>query len=218
MVKKMIWMAVIAAACCGCATKTIPLAPNTMENFRGKTIACAMPLAPSFEAMHGGKSLLGPIGRVASTIKGDQIIRDNQVPDPAQAIGDALVSELAAAYNLTVLPPIQPEHFLHCKADLVLETRTTYWGFCYLLTDWKNYFVTYRSAVRLIDLRTGKCLAADEALMDSRNYSRLRSYDDLTGNQAAGLKAELQTAQEKSITEFCQKIIRPGLLRGATVN
>ena len=86
----------------------------------------------------------------------------------------------------------------------MLETRTTYWGFCFFLTDWKNYFVTYRSAVRLIDPRTGTCLAAGEARIDNRDYAPPRSYDDLTSSQAAGLKAELDTAQQKSAEKLRQ--------------
>jgi hypothetical protein len=218
--KKIILVTALVAACSGCATKTISLAPSKMENFRGKTIACAVPPAPSFEAMHGGKSLLGrSIGQLAQTIKGDQIIHDNQIADPAQEISKALVSELSTAYDLKVLPPIQPERKKICQADLILETRTTNWGFCYFLSNWKNYFVTYHSSVRLIDTRTGTCLAAGEALFDGRNNGSLPySYDGLTADQAAGLKAELKTAQEKSIAEFRQKILRPRLLRGATVN
>ena len=202
--KKIFLLITLIAACCGCATKTVPLAPNTLEKFRGKTIACAVPPPPSFTAMHGGWSLLGFIGGVANTIKGDQLVRENGISDPAQKSCDALVSELAAAYNLTVLPPIQHGHSLHCKADLVLETRTTYWGFGCFLTDWKNYFVTYRSAVRLIDPRTGTCLAAGEARIDNRDYAPPRSYDDLTGNQATGLKAELDTAQKKAAEKLRQ--------------
>jgi hypothetical protein len=217
--KKNILITALVLICSGCATKTIPLAPAAMDNFRGKTIACAFPAAPSFEAMHGGKSLLGrSIGQLAQTIKGDQIIRDNQIADPAQETGRILAGELAAAYDLKVLPPVQPERKKSCQADLILETRTTYWGFCYFLSDWNNYFVTYRSGVRLIDTRTGTCLAAGESLFDGRNGSLPYSYDGLTGGQAAGLKAELKTAQEKSAAEFRQKILRPGLLRGAADN
>jgi hypothetical protein len=205
--KKIILITALVAACSGCATKPISLAPSALENFRGKTIACSVPPAPSFEAMHGGKSLLGrSIGQIAQTIKGDQIIRDNQIADPAQETGRMLAGELAVAYDLKVLPPVQPEHKKSCQADLILETRTTYWGFCYFLSDWNNYFVTYRSSVRLIDTRTGTCLAADEALFDGRNGSLPYSYDGLTGGQATGLKAELKTAQEKSAAEFRQTL------------
>ncbi|MCC7299857.1 MAG: hypothetical protein IT583_02130 [Verrucomicrobia bacterium] len=217
--KKILLLLFAAFAFCGCATRSIPLAPSALENFRGKTIICAVPPPPSFEAMHGGKSLLGrAVGGLAQTIKGDQLIRDSQTQDPAKAIGSELAGELAAAYNLTVLPPLQRGQSKACNADLVLETRTTYWGFCYFLTDWKRYFVTYRSAIRLIDPKTGTCLAAGEVLVDSRDYAKPLSYEELADNQADGLKAELKTAQEKSASEFRQKILRPGFLRGAGDN
>ncbi len=216
--KNILLLAAFSLLYCGCTTRTATLSPDAMRDFQGKTIACAVPPPPSFNAMRGGWSLLGPFGSVANTLHGDRLVRDNQIADPAEKISGELVNELAAAYNLKVRPPIPPERKMSCPTDLVLETRTTYWGFCFFLSEWKNYFVTCRAAVRLIDPRTGTCLASGEITVDSRDYAQPRSYDELTAHQAAGLKAELETAREKSSAELLQKILRPGSLRGAAVN
>ena len=166
--KKLIISAILIATLSGCATKTIPLSPNVGNAYRGKSITYAVREKPSFSAMTAGKAMFGAIGGAAMVVKGNEIVRENNVPDPATTIGATLVNDLATKYGLIVKKPTKrtsskkPTQVAsdYSNADLVLDVRTKGWGFVYFPMDWNNYRILYNDELFLIDTAKSEVVAS----------------------------------------------------------
>lgn len=220
--KKIIIAGVLIATLTGCATKTVPLTSNVGNAYRGKSITYSLHEKPSFSAMTADKAMLGglggaiggAIGGASMTSKGNKIISENEVPDPAEIIGATLVNDLATKYGLIVKQPnvrsssnnMNAIALDYSDADLVLDVQTRSWGFAYLPMDWNNYWISYTAKLRLIDTKTGDELATGSFAYDSRDNAEHPSYEQLVNNKAAGLKQELIKAQDQCILESRQRI------------
>ncbi|MBT8046570.1 MAG: hypothetical protein KJN67_05340 [Pontiella sp.] len=214
--KKVIIGGVLIATLSGCATKTVPLTSSVGNAYRGKTITYAVHEKPSFSAMTADKAMFGAIGGVAMINKGNKIIRENNVPDPAATIGATLVNDLAIKYGLVVKQPTKRTSSTKTEqvasdyrnADLVLDVQTKNWGFAYFPMDWDNYRIMYGAKLKLIDTRTVTELASGSVSYDSKKSNgKHPSYGQLINNQAAGLKQELKKAQTHSIIDFRKRIL-----------
>ncbi len=166
--------------------------------------------------MTADKAMFGAIGGAAMISKGNKIIRENNVPDPAATIGATLVNDLATKYSLVIKQPtIQTSSTKTAEiasdyrnADLVLDIQTRNWGFVYLPMDWDNYRILYSAKLKLIDTKKVAELASGSASYDSKkSNSHHPSYEQLIDNEAAGLKQELLKAQSHCITDFRQRIL-----------
>jgi len=214
---KLIISAILIATLSGCATKTIPLTSSVGNAYRGKSITYAVRETPSFSAMTAGKAMFGAVGGAAMVVKGNEIVRENHVPDPAITIGATLVNDLATKYGLIVKKPIKrtsskkPTQVAsdYSNADLVLDVRTKGWGFVYFPMDWNNYRILYNDELFLIDTAKSEVIASGSSKYDSAKVNSSHpSYEKLINNQAAGLKQELKKAQSHSINEFRRNIFR----------
>lgn len=200
----------------GCATKTLPLNSSTGNLYRGKKITYSVHETQDFSAMTAGKAVFGGIGGVAMVSKGNQIIHGNDVPDPAAIIANSLVTKLATQYDLVVKAPEQktaskkPAELAkeYDYADLVLDVQTFNWGISYLPMDWNSYRILYFSRLNLIDTKTSKVIASGSFKYDSKENGSCFSYEQLTGNNADGLKKELNKAEKASIEAYNEKVIR----------
>lgn len=198
----------------GCATKTVPLNPNAGSAYRGKSITYAIHETPDFSAMTAGMATFGGIGGAAMVGKGNKIIRENEVPDPARAIAAVLVNDLATEYGLLVMLPNKKTHAKnpegiasdYRESDLVLDVQTFNWGFAYFPLDWNNYRILYVCKLKLIDTEKQTVLAVGKFKYDSKDSGVYPSYDQLMNNKAEGLKMELKKAEEKCIADFRKRI------------
>ena len=96
---------------------------------------------------------------------------------------------------------------LYGDSDVLLDVQTVGWGFSYFPTDWNSYRVTYNAKARVIETRGGKLLAEASCVRVPENGPEAPSYDQLTSNGAAGLKAELKKAAEQCVVEFRSKLL-----------
>ncbi len=198
----------------GCATKTEPLASSVGRRYEGKTITFSQRKQPAFFAHTAGKAQLGIVGPALMFDKGNEIIRENEVPDPAITIGKTLVNDLATQYGLIVIQPSsQASSFEttqtasdYSKVDLVLDVQSRGWGFGYLPLDWSNYYVRYAAKLLLIDTKSATEIASGSCAYDSKDNAIHPSYDSLIDNGATGLKNELKKAEKQCIFEFRQRI------------
>ena len=70
----------------GCvSTKIVPLQQARMASLQGKTLTVAKREKPSFGAMTAGKAAFGMIGAAAMIAKGNSIVQENNIEDPASA-------------------------------------------------------------------------------------------------------------------------------------
>ena len=211
--KKVIIGTVLVAMLSGCATKTVPLPSSVGSAYRGKTITYAIHEKPSFSAMTADKAMFGAIGGVAMITKGNKIIRENEVPDPAATIGATLVNDLATKYGLVVTQPKKRTSSKKTEqvasdyrdADLVLDVQTRGWGFAYFPMDWNNYYIGYTAKLKLIDTQQVTEIATGSFAYDSKDSPKHPSYDQLISKKAEGLKKELIKARNQCSSESRQR-------------
>lgn len=212
--KKAIIGGLLIATLSGCATKTIPLSSSVGGEYRGKSITFSVHEKPSFTATTADKAMFGAIGSIGMISKGNQIVEENSIPDPAVMIGSALVDDLAAKYSLIVIKSDMITESRKAEqiasdyndADLVLDVQTLYWGFSYLPMDWDNYRIIYTAKLKLIDTQKSTELASGSYAYDSKDSGYYPSFDQLINNKADGLKTELKKAEAECIAEFRQRI------------
>ncbi|MBN2785359.1 MAG: hypothetical protein JXR25_11065 [Pontiellaceae bacterium] len=213
-IKNLLISAMLVLSLSGCATKTVQLTSSVGGAYRGKSITYAVHETPDFSAMTADKAMFGGIGGVAMVSKGNKIIRENDVADPAIAIASSLIRDLAVRYNLVVMPPRQktdskkPAELAkeYGYADLVLDVQTFNWGFSYLPMDWDSYRILYFSRLKLIDTNTAKVIASGAFKYDSKDRGFTPSYGQLTNNKAEGLKMGLKKAETACIQDYRDRI------------
>ena len=166
---------------------------------------------PDFAAFTPGRAVLGPIGGASTVDRGNQLISEHGVADPAGAIAGALAQELSQRLALTLAShtvqldtdEVAPLAKTFPDADLLLDVRTINWLYGYFPTAWNRYWVLYTARVRLVDVKRGQVLAegvcSRKAPEDSSNA---RSEEELLANSAQHLKAELANAAQFCLQRF----------------
>lgn len=212
--KRIFLAGLLIATLSGCATKTVPFSARSGGQYRGKTITYSLHETPSFSAMTAGKAAFGGLGGAAMVSKGNKIVLENDIQDPAPTIGATLVNDLASKHGMIVKQPAVRTASKkadviaadYSDSDLVLDVQTRGWGFAYFPVDWNNYYVMYTAKVQLIDTASGESLAEGSFAYDSKDSVSHPSYEQLLNNQAAMLKTQLLKARDQCITEFRQRI------------
>lgn len=215
---KKIALAVAAAALVsGCATtQNIPMDPAAGMALKGQSVAVtARAEKPSFSAMTAGKAAFALIGAALMIKEGNSIINDNEVPDPAVAIREALAKHLAETRDMRVAPALnvntedaqQLAVAANGSAKYVLDVQTVGWMFGYFPTDWTHYRVMHTAQARLIDADSKKVIAAGSCARIPETNANAPTYDELINNKAAGLKKELAIATEECIANLKKSML-----------
>jgi hypothetical protein len=193
----------------GCvSTKIVPLQPAGTASLQGKTLTVMKREKPSFAAMTAGKVAFGLIGATAMIVKGNRIINENNIEDPAVYIAEKLAGDLANAHAMTLVPA-------GSGADILLDVQTVNWSFVYFSTDWNSYRVVYVGKLRLIDNQSRRTLAEGVCARAPAKSDSSPGYDELMANQAARLKQELTAGADHCIAEFRSKVLEsPGVSVG----
>lgn len=200
--RRMIILAAGLVAFAGCvSTKIVPLQQARMASLQGKTLTVAKRDKPSFGAMTAGKAALGLIGAAAMIAKGNSIVQENNVEDPAGYIATELANDLATAHFMTVVPA-------EGGADILLDVRTVNWSFVYFPTDWNSYRVIYSTKLKLTDTKSRKVLAEGFCARIPEKSDGAPGYEELMADQAARLKEELKAGADQCIGEFRTKVLR----------
>lgn len=197
----------------GCvSTKIVPLQQGRMASLQGKTLAVAKREKPSFAAGTAGKAAFGVIGAAAMIAKGNSIIQENHVEDPAVYIAKELAGDLATAHSMTLAA--------EGGADILLDVRTVNWSFIYFPTDWNSYRVIYSAKLKLTDAKSGKVLAEGFCARVPEKSDSAPGYEELMADQAARLKQELTAGADQCIGEFRAKVLgySPAALRSNVPN
>lgn len=148
--------------------KMIPLSAQDAEALRGKTVALTLHEPPSFMAMTAGKASFALFGAAAMASAGNELVRQNAVPDPAGLVRDQLGGALAQAFGAQLLPldasPTKAEKpadlaKLHGDADYVLDVRSGGWNYAYFATQWGRYWVGYSVQVKLVETGSNRVVS-----------------------------------------------------------
>lgn len=201
----------------GCvSTKNVPVNDALTSEFHGKSITMAKREIPDFAAMTAGKAMFAMVGAVAMISAGNDIVRDNQVEDPANHISAALAAGLAEKYRLSVVSndailvaDESPDRLAaqYASSDYLLDVRTINWSFGYFPTDWDSYRVMYSAKLRLINTADGQVVAESFCSRVPDKTDGAPSYNELLANRAQRLKDELRVAADYCVGEFKSKAL-----------
>jgi|HubBroStandDraft_5_1064220.scaffolds.fasta_scaffold328175_1 hypothetical protein len=163
---------------------------------------------PTFMASSVGTVEFGVIGVLASMSIGDQIIADNHVDDPANAMAAQVAKTYAAKQGgLEVDTPLTlGEHqtlndATDLKARYVVVVTTESWGYLYFPFDWTHYGVLYGASLVVVDRATNTDVITTHCFVKPVKAGA-PNHDELLSNGAAGLKALLVTAGQTCLTQM----------------
>lgn len=201
----------------GCvSTKIVPVDHQALSGFHGGTVVVSQREKPSFAANTAGKMMFGAVGAVAAISSGNDIIRDNEVADPAAYIEQALLKDLVTDNALKgVTSPTSTNTMdvaqlakQYAGADLLLDVQTINWSWIYYPTSWSHYKVIYSAKIRLIDTKHSKLIADGFcARVPDGPAESAPTRDELLENKAARLKQELATAADYCVQTFRTKVL-----------
>jgi hypothetical protein len=214
-------LALLIAAACG-RQGLLTLNRAALRASQPRTLAMALTETPAFSAEtsqgRAVASLFGLAGWAihdsVSQSSGQEMARRDGIDDPAVTIRGALAGALARRYSLEVE---RPRIWLLAEAsaqdvaahypdwDLVLEVRTSRWGFH--PTSIGHYGVSYDGSMRLIDTRARAVLAEGICTSHPLGDDSAPSYDQLVANEGALVRSLVA-----GVTEFCLHDYRTRIL------
>ncbi len=177
--------------------KMIPLSAQDAEALRGKTVALTRHEPPSFMAMTAGKASFALFGAAAMASAGNELVRQNAVPDPAGLVRDQLGGALGQAFGAQLLPldatatkAVKPAELarLHADADYVLDVRSGGWNYAYFATQWGRYWVGYSVQVTLVETASNRVVSNLACAANTINDGEPPTREALHADQARLLK------------------------------
>ncbi|WP_447595518.1 hypothetical protein [Stenotrophomonas rhizophila] len=177
--------------------KMIPLSAQDAEALRGKTVALTRHEPPSFMAMTAGKASFALFGAAAMASAGNELVRQNAVPDPAGLVRDQLGGALGQAFGAQLLPldatatkAVKPAELarLHADADYVLDVRSGGWNYAYFATQWGRYWVGYSVQVTLVETGSNRVVSNLACAANTINDGEPPTREALHADQARLLK------------------------------
>lgn len=207
---------VLALTMVGCAsTATVKIDDSHSAAMQERSLAIASSDRPDFAAMTADKGMFAMIGALAMISSGNEIVRENDIDDPAVYIGEQLAKELAESHLMDLVMPVissddsAVESLIatHAAHDYVLDVRTINWSFGYYPTDWDNYRILYSVKARLLDIQRGEVIGEAFCSRVPEQTADSPSYKQLLDNQAARLKTELRISADHCLDELRSKLL-----------
>ena len=208
-------MAAIAMLVAGCApvsTKSISAA----QDLQGKKLIVTNHPIPDFSAGTAGKAMFGLVGGLAMISSGNELVRTDEIPDPAVRIGNQLANSLAQNQGVILVPSsglVAPSGNAadliktYPGADLLLDVKTYAWSYMYYPTQWATYHVFYAANIRLVDGKTGDVIAQQTCKTDPVDPNHAPSLEELRANQGALLKKLFVQAADTCVNNAEQQIL-----------
>ena len=189
--------ALSALALCSACAATAPLSPESAGELAGATLAPRTGDTPAFAAMTPGKAGFGLIGAALMRAKGNEIVADNGLVDPAGGVAAALAADLAARYGAR---PVEGD----ADAAFALEVTTTDWSYLYYFSQESPlpYRVVYSAEARLVDLGGGTTVAEGRCLAEPGEKATAPTLERMLADGARRLKDELAAAAALCVEEL----------------
>ncbi len=201
----------------GCTSvKHIPLSQDTSASLKGSSMAATQYPMPDFSAMTAGKATLGLIGAAAMISAGNEIVRENNIPDPAFGITEGLVERLKASRSIEFvdMPDIVAKKddikaliAAYPGVDYLLDVKTFNWMFGYYPTDWTHYRVIYNARMRLIDTKAGKVIAETLCRTTQGDDNNPPTREQLLENNAGLLKSYLTNGANQCVDVLARDVL-----------
>ena len=197
--------------CAGVSKKNIQLSTETGNLLTNQSLVVSKRPQPDFSAFTPSSALLGAIGGAMTISRGNRIVTENQIADPAVFISSTLSNDLMNKYKVNIgsdgaivtgteVAKIASQ-FSHSK--YILDVQTVRWGYIYFPTHWDRYKVLYIAKLRLID-RENQTIVS-EGYCESNpefNDETAPTGEELLANNAKVLKEISQQAANYCLSEF----------------
>lgn len=184
----------------GCSTiKTNELTQEESLALKDKSVVISKySKLPNFLAQTAINVSFGSFGIASAISSGNEMIRNNNIKDPAYLIAKKLSDGLRSNYNVKVVEPdvsipkktrgkVVDLANIYSDYDYVLDVNTLRWGTLYFSMDWDSYRLIYSAHVRLIDVKSKQVIAEErcnydpvyEDTNDAPSYEELENGDGL---------------------------------------
>lgn len=189
----------IAAIISGCASVSTSVADkSTLADLRGQSIGFKVAEPNSFVLSTPENNRT--FGRVIVMMsQGKDLVANNGVVDPAQAIAGGIAQRLASAYgSKTVAPGEQPK--------LSIDVKTTNWGMYFSGDDKNVYGLVYTATFELVDVQKGRVVASGYC-KPAKGEFLMAPREQLMDNSAEGLKRGLSGEAERCVKYISEQIL-----------
>ena len=206
----------LSLGACATANHT-PISPESLARLQGKSVQATQYAQPDFAAFTAGKAAFALVGAAMMISEGNEIVKENQIPDPAREISAGLQSRLSAGKGTKPLPNSKTSAqgadvaaivATNSGSDYILDVRTMSWMFNYYPADWAHYRVTYSAKVRLIDAATKSVVAESACTTVQGDDKNPPSKDQLLDNKAALLKSYLSKAATTCTDLLAREVLK----------
>lgn len=213
---RLISLAALAALSACTTVQHRPLTAESSASLNGKTVVQTQYQKPDFTAFTAAKAAFGLLGAAAMVSEGNDIVRDNDIADPALAISAGLGERLNKARGVTVVPAkgnaandeIATLITQANGAQYLLDVKTLGWMFNYYPTAWGSYKVTYNGRLRLIDAKSKEVAAESMCQTVQGDDANPPSKDQLLANKAELLKSYLAKAASSCVDVLSRDVLK----------
>lgn len=201
----------------GCAaTQNSPAEPETLANFKGKSLMLIQRESPTFVAMTSGKGMFAVAGVGAAAVAGNKLVKDNAIADPAMNIGHSLANALTTRHGVKLhgqSDAVAASNDVHDIAKLAdgseyaLDVVTNGWSYIYDGFKFSDYFVGYSAKLRLIDVDTATVVSSGFCAYDAKKAGKSSvAHEKLLENNAAYIKQEISDAADFCTQQFIAEL------------
>lgn len=203
----------------GCvSTKNVAASKGELARFAANDLAVTTRPTPAFADFKATNAMFGAVGGIASILSGNDLIRENQVPDPASGIGAKLSEHLAVKHGMRVVAGVTEAQAEGTsveeiaapyagKAALLIDVQTVNWSCAYLPLNWTRYRVIYSVKVRVIDVEKRIKVAEGFYAWQTPDEMENPKYDELFADGAALLRKQLDIAAAEATRHFISEVL-----------
>ena len=189
----------MAALVSGCASvNTVVPTKADLARLQGQTLAVKTGEPTSFvlSTPENNRSFM----RAATmTREGNELVANNGVRDPAQAIAIGVAQRLEKAYGSQTMVGSGPAKF-------ALEVKTTNWGLFFTEGDKNKYGVVYSATFRLLDTQRG-AVVASLYCVPRKVHATIAERGYFVEQSAGGLKNAMDQISEECVQSIANQVL-----------
>lgn len=201
----------------GCvSSKTAQIENGKAAALRGKAVAVTERPRAGLMAMTRGYGMLGAVGVGVMIAHGENIIKDNNIQDPAPEINHALVMAAQSHYGIVPVstPPVhvdttdvvQLAQAVGSGVDVLFDVQEIGRQFRYRPFA-SGYIVDSAFKFRIIDVHSRTMIAEGFCQQSTKDDPARPSDDDLLANDAAMLKQTFDAQRDKCRSQFEAQVL-----------
>jgi len=208
--------AALAMTACASIPDTTRLQDSAALKASSGSVISILEKQPGIMHNQSSKAAFGVIGGLANVGAANDMVRNDNIVDPAASMEATLKSYLTSKTGLTTGADLdysaegvkKPKKLQKGEADYVLDVTTLLWGLNYFATNWTNYQTYYTGDVTLFNGETGDIVAQNVCQYKyPETAEESPSYKELTENNAALFKANIKLLADRCVDEFKTKAL-----------